>query len=400
MLLRKTAAGILCIVLLITLCVPAAASELNWAQELVGLSTARDYEITGSGVVVGIIDSGLYDGFAAHTSATILEGTNYLVAENHPDRHTVTDTYGHGTAVASILADSKIGLAPDVTIVPLKAFDGKSGTYETLAEALRDAVDVYHCDVVNLSLGSIENNPVMEAAVQHAIDSGVILIAAVGNRMSSKPSNGNDPYYYPASQEGVISVGAVNSAKQVTTASTQNDRLCVTAPGYRVPILTTTGNYTTGGGTSYAAPYVAAAAALALSADPTLTAEGFTAMLQATAEDLGSPGFDNAYGYGLMDLDKLLPAIANRSPLLQTDEETGTISALVCLPEDRTYWMLLCFYNESGQYVTSEILRDLTGTRMVDNISFPEGCTTFRCIVTASNLTPLLCASQIKRTTP
>lgn len=384
----------LVLTLLLTLCLPVSADSSHWTSQMIG-SAALSGGITGNGVVVAIIDSGLSNAFAEHSDATVLEGTNYLVAANHPDRHDVTDNVGHGTAVASIIADRNIGLAPEVTLVPLKCFDKKNSTFAAITQAIYDAVDVYRCDVINLSLGASSENDALKAAVEYALNQGVIVIAAAGNRTSSSPSTGSDPYYFPAAQDGVISVGAVNSGKTITNASTQNDRLFLTAPGYQVPILTVSGTYTTGSGTSYAAPYVTAAAALALSANPDLTAEDVSHLLQSTSEDLGVTGYDTTYGHGLLRVDHLLDVSTGEKPQASIQPESKTVSGCIFPDTPQPYTMLLIFYDEKGQFLSTALHENLTGLTVFFDISLPEDCANVVCTAVNGQYIPLLSAAHI-----
>lgn len=390
--------GIRLISLLLVLCmllwVPVSASELNWAQKLVGLQTAVDQDITGEGVVIGLIDSGLSQSYAE--TLNVIQGTNYLVTESSPDRHNTSDNVGHGTNVASILADPVLGLVPDATLVPLKCFDSSSGSYAPIIEALYDAVDVYHCDVVNMSLGGTSNNAKLAAAVQYALDHGVILIAAAGNISSG--STGNDRYYYPASYDGVISVGAVSSSSIVSNTSVQNDRVWITAPGKYVPVYSKSGAYSTNSGTSIASPFVAAAAAMALSVAPEITPEDFATLLRHTVQDLGAEGHDNSYGHGLLDLDALLSAVIDSQlQLFHTDD--GTVSGY-CRPEIpvEVYHLSLVFYDADGRFVGMQ-QRTVPGNLDVfSDIPLPTGCADVKCFVTDVTFSPLQQAAYIKTT--
>lgn len=382
----------LLLVLSLLLCFPVCAAELSWAQKLVGLSYAADRGITGEGVTVGIIDSGLSANFVSRTGITVAHATNYLVAEDHADRDDVTDNVGHGTAVASIIADPTIGLAPEVTLVPLKCFDTGTGSFAPIIEAVYDAVDSYGCDVINLSLGSTIENAELAAAVQHALDQGVIVVAAAGNCASTAPI-----YFYPASQEGVISVGAVDSTGAVIDTSARNDKITVAAPGRDVPIFSsTTSAYTIGGGTSYAAPFVAATAALALSVEPNLTPAAFMAMLQQTAHDGGTSGYDTAYGHGLLNIPALLSDAQNEPSGVFYDPLQNAVTIQVePIQTVESYSLFLVFYGGDGRLISMKLWQGLTEPPERLSIPLPDGCTECKLLVVDPDFSPLLGAAQM-----
>ena len=385
----------LLLALCILTCAPVSAAELNWAQRLVGLQTALDHGLTGEGIVIGLIDSGISAAYAE--TLPVLTGTNYLVSESSADRHNTDDTVGHGTNVASILADPAIGLVPDATLVPLKCFSSNSGSYTAVIEALYDAVDVYHCDVVNMSLGGTLNDPELAAAVQYALDSGVILIAAAGNISSG--STGHDRYYYPASYEGVISVGSVSSAKVISNTSIQNDRVWITAPGKTVPVYAKNGGYSTNSGTSIAAPFVAAAAALALCADPELTPEDFADLLRQTAEDLGAEGHDNAYGYGFLDLDAMLSALQLDLVSWTYSPDNTQFQAKLCFP-GRIYQAMVVHYSEEGQLLSLKLYPNLMDTEWITCEFPPENHGTLSLLVSSLDYTPIYNAQTVNIPSP
>lgn len=152
---------------------------------------------------IALIDSGIsYEAIPAKYIAT---GKNYVDVALDTD-----DTLGHGTAVASIIAD----YAPNdnYVFVPLIStmFDkGRINAIdsEALAVAIREAVDTYHCDLINISAGVENPNEALEAAVLYATEQGVTVVAAVGNDYEENPG----ALIYPAAYECVVSVGALNS---------------------------------------------------------------------------------------------------------------------------------------------------------------------------------------------
>lgn len=273
-----------------------------------GCAYAAQKGITGAGVRVAVIDSGLMSGYGQYTDAVIVPGENYLVAESDPNRTDTTDTYGHGTAAVSVIADREFGVAPKATVIPLKCFDGKTSQWSYVVAAIYAAVNDYDCDVISMSLGATGPNSSVEDAVKYAQARGAIVVGAVGNLSST--TTGNDGLFYPAAYDGVIGVGMTNLKKEVHSLSRHTACVDVVAPGYSIPARScSTGAVIKKSGTSFSTPIVAGAVALALSADPTLTQDEIITLLHDTAEDRGDPGFDYGYGYGFLNIGLLVAAV-------------------------------------------------------------------------------------------
>lgn len=397
---------------------PTLPDNQTWARSMVNYDYAASHGITGENVRVCIIDSGLRDDFSRFSNARIETGTNYLVRPGNSDRHNTSDEIGHGTFVSSVIADSNMGLAPSVTLIPLKCFGSSTTTLAEIIEAVYDAVeeirdengeiidndldgypDNYACDVLNLSFGyqksnhpaNIQLQDQMEKAIQYALDKGVIVVASAGNLNRGAISTGNDTYFYPASQDGVISVGSVDTDSIIAGSSVQNDKVFLTAPGASVYGLDyKTDTYRTDSGTSFSAPAVTAAAALALSLDPDMTNMRFQEFLQFTATDLGSPERDNAYGYGLLNLALLLETIKTEidSVSLTANEGITFVSAAHTPMGLDTFTSMMAVYDSDGCMMDCRVLSSTNGSVLFNDVPVPAGA--FCRIFTMDNLfTPL-----------
>ncbi len=145
----------------------ADASEESpyWQLRLMD-AQPKEGENPGEGVRVAVIDSGAADHPAlAHC---LQAGWNYI-----DDTEETPDSNGHGTAVCGLIAglaeNGAMGAAPGAAIVPLKCFDGTTTKTSLICEAICDAVDVYDCSVINLSVGVRETSSNL-AALQEAVD--------------------------------------------------------------------------------------------------------------------------------------------------------------------------------------------------------------------------------------
>ena len=176
----------------------------QWDLEAIDLSMARDWELDGAGVRVGIIDSGIDTDHEDLVGANIAGGYNY--ADNDID---ISDNIGHGTFAAGIIAAQSgngvgiAGIADSVELVVLKAFNSNSGSFDSVLRAIKEAVDTYDCDVLNMSWGVYENNESLKAMIDYASNAGTVLVAAVGNR-------GTTTLCYPAGYDNVIGVQRMN----------------------------------------------------------------------------------------------------------------------------------------------------------------------------------------------
>ncbi len=257
----------------------------------------------GSEVRIAVIDTGIaVDSF---TPVNLIAGANYL----SPTTGT-NDLIGHGTAVAGIiLGAEKVyikGVAPKAKLVPLviatKTVDGEKliGDSELLAQAIRDAIDLYDCQIINISAGALSTGEHLQSAVEYAEEKGVILISSVGNDNRYFPDN----IYYPAAYETVLGVSALKRNGEVARFSQCNDSVFICAPGDRLKLASTTeGKTTFGSGTSYATAYVSGAVALLLSEDPELTPEEVRHILCESAVDLNQVGYDTISGWGALNLN-------------------------------------------------------------------------------------------------
>ncbi|GAA3393101.1 S8 family serine peptidase [Cryptosporangium minutisporangium] len=255
---------------------------------------------TGSPVTVAVLDTGVQGGHP-DLAGRVLPGVD-LIRDVPTSTDGTNDTHGHGTHVAGIIAAVSnnnlgiAGLAPGTKILPVRVLgkDG-SGPSSAIADGIVRATDL-GAAILNLSLGSASRSTAISSAVQYALSKNVIVVAAAGNFRQS-----GNPVFWPASDTGVIGVAATDSTDKDAAFSNTGSYVDIAAPGVGIVSTHLGGTYAGMSGTSMAAPYVAATAALAKALSPGLTPATMTTLLQQTATDLGAAGRDDVTGYGLVD---------------------------------------------------------------------------------------------------
>lgn len=245
---------------------------------------------TGAGVVVGVIDTGV-DPSERDLKDKIVPGYDFVNDDAEP-----WDDQGHGTRIAAIVAAAAnngyggVGVAYDAQVMPLKALNNTgSGRHAWISKAIIWATD-HDADVINLSIGGPYHSQTLQDAVNYAWQHGVLLVAAAGNESTNIP-------VYPAAYDPVLAVAGTTRDQQRAGFSNWGDYVAVAAPGTNI-LVTSGGNHQMRNGTSFAAPQVSGVASLVLSRNPGLTASQVRDIIQTTANDLGSQGWDPFYGFG------------------------------------------------------------------------------------------------------
>ena len=219
---------------------------------------------------IAVIDTGISSKIIPEEN--LLEGKNYILPEENTE-----DKAGHGTAVASFIVgtqDGRVkGTCPSAMLVPLVYKSIKDQGYEVfgsgemIARAIYDAVDLYHCQVINISSGMYGDTSTLRDAVAYAHKKGSIVVASAGNW-------GGTQLVYPGAYDTVLCVGACEMDGTLASYSQHHEKVDLLARGTKLPVLKLDGTYASYDyGTSFVAPMVSGIAARLWMQDPSLTAD-------------------------------------------------------------------------------------------------------------------------------
>ncbi|MCX6668106.1 MAG: S8 family serine peptidase [Euryarchaeota archaeon] len=281
----------------------------QWGPQAIKCPEAWDIEKGNLGVSIAIVDSGI----SPHIDLTHYFGEGYDWQHNDNDPTEDDAPYGgHGTCSAGIAAatmNNSLGIA-GVSQVTITAEDIGNGTVMPAYEAacgIQHATDI-GADVISMSFGYYNYSEALEDACQYAWNNGVVLVASAGNYHG-------ETIAYPGKFDTVICVGAIDQNNQRCNFSNYGPEMDLVAPGTHI---VTTGSdfqfpgqivYVYFSGTSAATAFVTGVVALLLSRNPLLSNTEVRSILNSTADDLGSSGWDEEYGYGRVNASAAVQAV-------------------------------------------------------------------------------------------
>ncbi|HRZ02141.1 MAG TPA: S8 family serine peptidase [Burkholderiaceae bacterium] len=292
----------------------------QWHLSKIGAATAWDVAL-GSGVTIAILDTGV-DASHPDLAGSIVAGWNFY--NNTAD---TTDVYNHGTGVAGTAAaaiNNALGVASvagQARIMPMKISDDTGyGSWSAMAQALSYAAD-RGVRVANISYNASPSSSVRSAA-QYFKDKGGLVFVSAGNNGTRESTSATT---------ALIGVSATDSNDARTSWSSYGAHVSLSAPGTGIYTTTRGGGYVSEAGTSFSSPVAAGAAALVMAANPKLSSLQVEQILFATAQDLGTAGRDEFFGYGRVDVGAAVKAAMNTagSGTADTQAPAASISAPV-----------------------------------------------------------------------
>ncbi len=285
----------------------------SWGVQHIGSKMAHLQGITGKGVKIAVIDSGI-DYNHEDLDGNYQGGYDFVFDDDDPMDDSLNS---HGTHVAGIIAAEKngigvVGVAPEASLYSLKVLP-KYGTALTsnIVAAFQWAVD-NQMDIINISIEG-GHSETLQAACDAAYDAGLLIVAAAGNTSGQSAR-------YPASYSSVIAVTNTDQNNNLANTAPISPEIELSAPGEAVLSTAQTAEtqYRTLSGTSQSAPHVAGMAALLIASgnlqdinnDGKTDNRDLRLKLQEAVDDLGEPGRDELFGYGLVNVGKMFSATA------------------------------------------------------------------------------------------
>lgn len=282
------------------------AQVLPWGVDRVDADLVWPTGNSADPVKVAVVDTGISNSHP-DLSANLKGGVNFVLQKGRTNPSAWNDDNGHGSHVAGIIAAANnsvgvIGVAHSADLYAVKVLDRNgSGYLSDVISGIEWAMN-NGMQVVNMSLGSSSDLQSMHDAVTAARNAGVTLVVAAGNSGGAVS--------YPGAYPEVVAVSATDSNNLLASFSSRGPEVDLAAPGVNIYSTYKGTGYATLSGTSMATPHVTGAAALILNTpagtydingngkwDPAEVQQ----KLQDRATDLGAAGFDNLYGWGLVN---------------------------------------------------------------------------------------------------
>ncbi len=274
----------------------ARPNDANFARQdhltIINAQSAWDTSTGDDNVLIAVLDTGI------ETSHPDLEDKLTAGYNAHDDDNDTSDVMGHGTAVAgtvAALSNNRIGVsgvAWDNPILPVRISDARGrASGRTIAKAIIWATD-RGAKVINISFAPIAGDRTIQAATQYAYANGAIVVIASGNNGRELKSQG---------YETALFIGATQNARSLAEFSNTGPYMDLVAPGVNIRTTLIDETYGNISGTSFASPIVAGVAALVYSVNPDLRPSTVQNILFDTATDLGTRGWDESYGFGMVD---------------------------------------------------------------------------------------------------
>lgn len=281
----------------------SAATPRHYAAKMINWPETKSCK---AGLSQQPFSIGLIDGLPDVTHPVLKDQTitiqSFINPRSTPDKQ-------HGTAIAGILAGQQShqnhqGLLTGVHImsaVALRHENQKSlATTDSIVRAINWLLS-HHVRLVNISLAGKKNNIILEKTIAHANKNNMIIFAAAGNEgsMTEQPS-------YPAALPDVFAITAIDAAHRLYQHANQGSYIDFAAPGVDIWTISQTGQGKYRSGTSYAAPYAIAIAALYLMKNETMSRDEIHAALKKNAHSLIKDERNNRFGWGIIRASKEL----------------------------------------------------------------------------------------------
>ncbi len=301
------------------------SQSFDWGLKYTNIP--KTWKVTqGEGVTVAVIDTGMPN----HVDI----GDNAVSGGNFIDGEDIYDYNGHQTHCVGIISakDNEqgfVGVAPKTKCICFKALNKNgSGSHGQICKAL-EAIKVLKPDMVSMSLGSSQPSPEMHKLIKELYDMNIPIVCAAGN-------SGFAGVGYPAAFPETIAVGAFDKYGKISRFSSRGSQVDWAAPGSKIYSTYLNNTYASLSGTSMACPFMAGVIALMIAKhrgqekrtgknDCTTVADIKNHLLKYT-NDKGSIGKDSDWGYGVIDVEKLI--VGEKVNVTTTPSPTTTTTTI------------------------------------------------------------------------
>ena len=304
----------------------------GWGTVWMSLDYAKEqFSDSDQGVTIAVLDSGINSGHEIFAGANISQESRSFVDSEEFN----VDASGHGTKVCGVIAEST---GPNVSLLVLKVMNEKGEASTVSVFQAMEYAAQHGANIINLSMGQYYNEASRANIDEHlasAAGKDVLICAASGNTGKDMDGSNNESgpdgkIFYPAASPYTVAVGAAGLDEDEVFCgkfSNYGDALDFSAPGVQLELAEydlTTGKsgYRVTNGTSFSTPYVCACAAYIKMNDPNNTADTIREQLVQIADDIGDPGWDRLFGYGIPNFindANLTPVELAGTPVVSVD---------------------------------------------------------------------------------
>jgi len=274
---------------------------------------------TGAGIKVAVLDTGI-DSSHPDLTANYKGGVSCVTGNTSP-----MDDQGHGTHCAGIIAAARngrglVGVAPDASLYAVKILDSHgNGRFSWAIAGIEWCIN-NGINIASMSLGCESAPTALQLICDRAWSQyGILIVAGAGNQSDGEPVPPQESNVeYPARYANVIGVSSIDSASVIAPNSARGPEVKLCAPGVDIKSTVLDGKCGIQSGTSVACPHVTGVAALAWQAhlSSNITNEQVWNLLAHTADNLGRPGRDSCYGYGIVNAWEAVKASSFPAPAM------------------------------------------------------------------------------------
>lgn len=271
--------------------------EMSWGTSYMNMDYQKTLPKNRGTVTVAVLDTGIMKVHRIFDGKTILSGYDFVNNDSDP-----FDDNGHGTAVAGVISEST---PSNVRILPVKVLDERGETSILEVYNAMDYLEEYKdrwgrrvkIDIINMSLGGyLDDKEQLEMLEEDFSDVSSLIVCASGNESANMDDE--NVHEFPGELSYSVCVGAFAEDESIAGFSNYGEAVDFAAPGRNIRVAALDCEYKYANGTSFAAPYISAAAALVKAGHSRMSNEAVINYLNGISDDMGEDGRDVYFGNG------------------------------------------------------------------------------------------------------